>query len=65
MNYNPHEMHLQKRNVCRYTLNDLLSILLRNFFAVWIQKYFLFSFLPTGLFFLILWQEQRYRAEPT
>lgn len=41
----------------RYTLNDLLSVLLRDFFTVWIQKYFLFGFLPTGLFLLILGKE--------
>ena len=49
----------KRQNSERYILIDLLGVLLRNLLAVWIQKYFLFSFLPAGLFLLILEKEQR------
>lgn len=50
----------KRRNSERYILDDLLGVLLRNLLAVWIQKYFIFSFLPAGLFLLILGKEQRF-----
>lgn len=42
-----------------YILNDLLGILFGNFFTVGIQQYLLLGFLPTGLFFFILEEDQK------
>lgn len=61
---NSHHMNLQ-HSVCNkisegHILNDLLGILFGNFFTVRIQQYLLLRFLPTGLFFFILEEEQRY-----
>lgn len=61
---NSHHMDL-KDCICNensegHVLNDLFGVLFGNFFAVWIQQYLLFCFLPAGLLLFILEEEQRY-----